>query len=108
MGKAGAPELTVLFVYPCFAERGTNSWRSTAVNLTVHDHRIDDAAAILRDYISVDLHKTGGGIDLDGSQMGRACRGPVDGIVGVARLQFLTRLDRQCPHVRIDRLGDLP
>ena len=47
------------------------------------------------------------GINLDNSQMGRAGRRPVDGIVSVAGLQLLARLDRQRSHVRINRLCDL-
>src|SRR6202048_5034822 len=77
IGQARAHELTVFVVDHLFVERSTNALRDTAVNLTVHDHRIDDAAAIFRDHIFVDLHKTGGGIDLDGSQMGGACGPPV-------------------------------
>src|SRR6202043_2134600 len=74
IGKARAHELAIYVIDHLFVERSTNTLRDTAVNLTVHDHRIDDAAAILRDHKFVDLHKTGGGIDFDGGQMGRPSR----------------------------------
>ncbi len=69
--QARAHELAVLVVNHLFVKRRTNALRDTAVNLSVHDHRIDDAAAIFGDDIFMDLHKAGRWIDLDGGQMRR-------------------------------------
>ena len=77
------------------------------MDLAVDDHRIDDPAAVFGDHVFVDLHEAGRGIDLHRGDVGGGGGRAVDRVVGVARAQFLARLDRQRLHVGIDRLRDL-
>src|SRR5438128_12314059 len=87
VNEASAANVADLVVRDLYEERGRQSHRETAVDLALHDHRVDDVAAVVDRDEPADLHFAGARVDVDHADVAAERIGEVRWIVVADRLE---------------------
>ena len=100
-------DLALIVIDHFLIERRTDALCDAAMDLAIHNQRINQPAAVFRRHEILNAHLIGLWIYFDSCDVaGRRCSAE-HGIVGFGGGELFARLDRQAAHFRIDRACDL-